>query len=193
MDKGAVSRDDVEKTLWMASSWQVTQPDVDRILDVVDKYAVGQLAVPPAPRTIADLPGEERARLAVQREADKTAAYEAGRQAGRAEVRKEDAVRPSPGLSPLPGGSVTGGVHEATDGTLWLALGHAVKAGPVTLPGQRTISEELRRCTYCRENKPRERFAKDPKTSDGLRTQCKDCEADVRRARKARKAAEEQA
>lgn len=200
-----VTRADVEKALWLQSAWQIEQEDVDRIMEVVDAYAAnGQppppsapVQTPPPPATVLDLPLAERKRLLDRENRVAAEEFERGRLAGLLQAdeerSREAAVRPSAALNPLPASSGPGKTYKAADGTLWLALGVPQEIPLGVIPAQRQSGEEYRRCNKCSILKPIGRFTKDPRGKNGLRGQCKDCEAEVRAAKKQRDGGEEAA
>lgn len=195
-----VTRADVEKALWLQSAWQIEQEDVDRIMEKVDAYARNgepPPPPPPAPATVLDLPLGERKRLLDRENQVATEEFERGRLAGllqaEEERSQESAVRPSGVLTPQPAPSDGyKAFREATD-MLWRALRLPQEMRLDTIPAQRQSSEEARPCTRCGFTKPLSGFTKDPRGRNGLRGQCKDCEAELRAAKKQRARGEEAA
>lgn len=60
-----VTRDDVEKTLWMASGWQADQRYVDTVMAKVDEYAAGASGVGmPSPPDVSHVLDQAQAEAA---------------------------------------------------------------------------------------------------------------------------------
>lgn len=187
----------------MQSAWQIEQEDVDRIMLVVDAYAQNGEPPPPpavAPATVLDLPLAERKRLLDRENRVAVEEFERGRLAGllqaEEERSQESPERPPESLDPLPAplGPADGykAFREATD-MLWRALRLPQETRLDTIPAQRQSSEDARPCTRCGLIRPLSGFTKDPRGKNGLRGQCKHCEAELRAAKKQRGEGEEAA
>lgn len=197
-----VSRSEIEAALWKWSGWQADQRAVDELLTLVDQYAahpapchvndwqgrpvpVGadcQHAEPvqPGPWSFDDLPDAERERFLKLMKARETAAYQRGQDA----ALKDGAPRPVDGQS---GGQTTDVIVEGyrdADGGLWVRVG-AVRERMAR------ASNKWKTCRTCAKDKPLSRFRRDAsiKSADRnqLRAECKDCENEKRRNKRANK------
>lgn len=209
MAEGGVTRQDIEKMLWMQSGWQIEQEQVDAILAKVDQYAAGNgsvLHVDAATfetvqraATFGDLPEDEQRqwqRKALVRMLDAIRrGQELGRQdleraveraradgyqAGLAVERAESPESPSAGSERAAVEIAPGQAVQAEDGTLWLHLGaHQLLTAP-------TVGRDVhtRMCRICMKIQDIGAYRKEAKSPGGYRTACTPCENSGRSGRR---------
>ncbi len=183
-----VSSDDIEKALWMMSSWRVDQDDVDRILGLVDQCIRAGRDAQCGQEGHVSCCGTGPAELELKRKTWTAVGVEQGRREAEppaftyAEIPEcvlEAPERPSGALEPVEDTEGRTVRVRGLDGVVWLVAGT-----PMPTPGLDYDDLTHAQCTKCLLVRVHAEFSRDPSVRSGRRGACRVCEASAKRMRR---------
>lgn len=173
-------RGEIERALWRWSEWRADQRGVDEVMTLVDQWVwnvrreTSTDAAVPEPEPSRERAAQAAAEILACARNEANHLVQTARE--QAATLYQTSVRPFGDLVQVSmAGSSTTAYRDAR-GTLWVQLD----------PGPRLMGDAERICTSCRIPKRLLQFRADKRGQEGRRSQCRDCENDKRRARRAR-------